>query len=64
MSTPSQRASAWLARFGSALAARDLDATTALFEEDCYWRDLVAFTWNIRTQEGRGQVRDMLSTLR
>jgi putative flavoprotein involved in K+ transport len=61
MSTPSQRASAWLARFGSALAARDLDATTALFEEDCYWRDLVAFTWNIRTQEGRGQVRDMLA---
>jgi putative flavoprotein involved in K+ transport len=61
MSTPSQRASRWLADFGTALTARDLDAAAALFEDDCYWRDLVAFTWNIRTQEGRGQVRDMLA---
>jgi putative flavoprotein involved in K+ transport len=61
MSTPSQRASRWLADFGTALTARDIDAAVALFEEDCYWRDLVAFTWNIRTQEGRGQLRDLLA---
>jgi putative flavoprotein involved in K+ transport len=32
-----------------------------LFDEVCFWRDLVAFTWNIRTMEGRDQVRAMLA---
>jgi putative flavoprotein involved in K+ transport len=58
--TPTARASRWLAAFEAALAARDVSAATALFDEDCYWRDLVAFTWNLRTQEGRGAIADML----
>ncbi|MFM1992120.1 MAG: hypothetical protein RJA99_5077 [Pseudomonadota bacterium] len=58
--TPTARASRWLASFEAALAARDIPAATALFDEDCYWRDLVAFTWNLRTQEGRGAIADML----
>ncbi|HEY4958778.1 MAG TPA: NAD(P)/FAD-dependent oxidoreductase, partial [Caldimonas sp.] len=33
----------------------------ALFAPECYWRDLVAFTWNIRTQEGREAIRAMLT---
>ena len=60
--TPSQRATAWLDAFGAALAKGDLDATTALFEDDCYWRDLVSFTWNICTQEGKGPMRAMLES--
>ncbi|MFD9735441.1 NAD(P)-binding domain-containing protein [Umezawaea sp. NPDC059074] len=51
----------WLADFESALATGDPDAVTALFAEECYWRDLVAFTWNIVTVEGRDGVRDMLA---
>ncbi|MEI7445718.1 MAG: NAD(P)/FAD-dependent oxidoreductase [Burkholderiales bacterium] len=58
--TPTARASRWLASFEAALAARDIPAATALFDEDCYWRDLVAFTWNLRTQEGRGAIAEML----
>ena len=58
--TPTQVASAWLARFGNALAERDAHAAAAMFEEDCYWRDLVSFTWNIRTMEGRAQIQAML----
>ena len=58
--TPSQRAERWLADFGAALARRDIDAATALFDADSYWRDLVAFTWNIRTQEGPAAIREML----
>src|SRR5204862_1390907 len=27
---------------------------------DCYWRDLVAFTWNVETAEGRGAIRARL----
>src|SRR5206468_10348445 len=51
----------WLADFEKALTARDIDAAAALFVEDCYWRDLVAFTWNIVTVEGIEGVRDMLA---
>ncbi|MGJ7509420.1 NAD(P)-binding domain-containing protein [Variovorax sp. GT1P44] len=57
---PTQIASAWLADFTSALERQDIDAAVALFEPDCYWRDLVAFTWNIRTQEGPEAIRKML----
>ncbi len=59
-STPSQRAQQWLDQFGAALAANQADAVLALFGADCYWRDLVSFTWNIRTQEGHNAVREML----
>ncbi len=58
---PTQRASAWLADFSSALERNDVDAAVDLFETDCYWRDLVAFTWNIRTQEGPQAIRAMLT---
>jgi putative flavoprotein involved in K+ transport len=51
----------WLAEFESALASGDADAAAELFREDCYWRDLVAFTWNIVTVEGRTGVRAMLA---
>jgi putative flavoprotein involved in K+ transport len=59
--TPTQAAASWLEEFGAALKSNDPDAVAALFQEDCYWRDLVSFTWNIKTMEGRQQVRDMLA---
>src|SRR5437660_1868606 len=51
----------WLADFEKTLAARDIDAVGDLFVDDCFWRDLVAFTWNIITVEGPEGVRQMLS---
>ncbi len=51
----------WLSEFGAALAAGDPAAAAALFHEDCFWRDLIAFTWNIKTMEGRAAVADMLA---
>ena len=57
---PTQAASAWLADFGAALEGQDIDAAVALFDADSYWRDLVAFTWNICTQEGPEAIRAML----
>ena len=51
----------WLARFAAALAGRDIAAATALFADDeCFWRDMVAFTWNIATMDGRDAIADML----
>ena len=52
----------WLAEFASALKRSDIDAATALFADDCYWRDLVAFTWNIVTLESRSAIAEMLQT--
>ncbi|GHF19840.1 FAD-dependent oxidoreductase [Amycolatopsis deserti] len=59
--SPQARVDAWLERFEAALAARDVEAAAGLFAVDSFWRDLVAFTWNIKTVEGREGVADMLS---
>ena len=58
--TPTTKAQALLDKFGKALEGGDVDAAANCFQEDCYWRDLVTFTWNLKTMEGRDQVRDML----
>ena len=54
-------AEAWLAEFVSALRSRDIRAASALFGEECFWRDLVAFTWNIKTLEGAAEISAMLA---
>ncbi len=58
--TTTDRVQSVLDELGAALAKGDVEAATELFAETCYWRDLVAFTWNIRTVEGRAGVADML----
>ena len=58
--TPQQRVDAWLADFEAALAVRDIERVVAKFATDSFWRDLVAFTWNIKTVEGRDEIADML----
>src|SRR5271165_1224784 len=50
----------WLSGFSDALASNDATEAAALFTEDCFWRDLIAFTWNIRTFEGRLEITEML----
>ena len=51
----------WLSAFAAAIADRDIPAVTALFHDTCYWRDLLAFTWNIKTMEGRPAIAAMLT---
>jgi len=53
----------WLEQFDAALRGRDLAAVTALFHDACYWRDLLAFSWNITTQEGQGGIAAMLDAV-
>ncbi|MDK3074759.1 NAD(P)/FAD-dependent oxidoreductase [Sedimentitalea sp. JM2-8] len=60
-STINDQVQTFLDDFGSALERGDVDAAVAMFQDDCYWRDLVTFTWNIKTLEGRAQIRDMLA---
>ena len=58
--TPQERVDLWLASFESALAERDVDRAAGMFAVDSFWRDLVAFTWNLKTVEGRDAVAAML----
>ena len=57
-----QQATAWLVGFEAALVRRDGAAAAALFTEDGFWRDFIAFTWNILTIEGRAGIRAMLDS--
>ncbi|TRL40255.1 NAD(P)/FAD-dependent oxidoreductase [Rhizobium straminoryzae] len=58
--SPATRIDTVLAKLGKALEGGDIDAAVNLFQAECYWRDLVTFTWNLKTMEGHEQVRDML----
>ncbi|WP_277068211.1 NAD(P)/FAD-dependent oxidoreductase [Saccharomonospora viridis] len=58
--SPQARVDAWLERFEAALTARDVETAARMFATESYWRDLVAFTWNIKTVEGREGVADLL----
>ncbi len=60
MADAKQDVERWLARLGAALEEQDIDRAAALFGDECYWRDFVAFTWNIHTSEGRDDIRAML----
>ena len=60
--SPAQRTDAWLAAFEDALTARDVDRAAGMFAATSFWRDLIAFTWNITTVEGPDGVRDLLAT--
>jgi putative flavoprotein involved in K+ transport len=51
---------AWLGAFAAALARGDAAGAAGLFGAPGYWRDLVAFTWNIVTCESREAIADML----
>ena len=59
--SPQARVDAWLASFESALKGREIEAAAGLFATESYWRDLVSFTWNITTVEGRDGVSELLT---
>jgi putative flavoprotein involved in K+ transport len=59
---PNQTITHILETFEAALKSGDTAAAVALFQPDGYWRDLVAFTWNIKTMEGREQIAAMLDS--
>ncbi|MER9304806.1 NAD(P)/FAD-dependent oxidoreductase [Mesorhizobium sp. M0496] len=58
---PSKQAAAWLESLAQALETGDAAAASNLFVDDCYWRDLLTFTWNITTMEGREAIAGMLA---
>jgi putative flavoprotein involved in K+ transport len=51
---------AWLRAFEDALSRRDVDGTLGLLAADPWWRDTLAFTWDIRSLHGAGEFRAVL----
>ena len=51
----------WLGKLGSCLVHRNIAAVAMLFQDsECFWRDVVAFTWSIETMDGRPAICAML----
>jgi putative flavoprotein involved in K+ transport len=63
MVEPRPSANEWLEAFSSALASGEIERASSLFGDECFWRDLVAFTWNVKTLEGRDEIAAMLGAL-
>lgn len=55
-----QQLEQWIAAFEKALSGSNIDDVVSLFDEDCYWRDFLTFTWNLDTSEGPDDIRHML----
>jgi putative flavoprotein involved in K+ transport len=51
----------WLDELQAALAIGDAAAAAELFAADGMWRDVLAFTWTIKTLYGRAQIAGMLA---
>jgi putative flavoprotein involved in K+ transport len=62
LQTPTAQLAAWVESLGERLAQGDLDRTLELFADECYWRDLLLFSWNLVTLEGKPAIREMLKT--
>ena len=56
-----QRAQTWLDAFAHALNTADGRAAADLFQAQSFWRDLVAFSWNIVTAQGCDAIAQMLT---
>ncbi|MCG6121523.1 MAG: NAD(P)/FAD-dependent oxidoreductase [Microvirga sp.] len=56
-----EAAQRWLGAFEAALASRDAARVGALFEEDCHWRDILAFTWDFSSARGREEIATRLT---
>jgi cation diffusion facilitator CzcD-associated flavoprotein CzcO len=49
---PEAVAGGWLGQLGAALEAGDVAAAVELVQADGWWRDLLSFTWDLRTAHG------------
>jgi cation diffusion facilitator CzcD-associated flavoprotein CzcO len=52
----------WLGDFVTALTSGNEATIAALFGEECYWRDILAFAWDLRTTTGGSAIARRLSS--
>ena len=58
--SPSRAVDLWLAEFETAVSRPDPSALESLFLRDSHWRDLLAFTWHVRTVSGLTNIVEAL----
>lgn len=56
-------AQAWLDEFERTLGKSDRSALERLFVAECFWRDVLALSWNLQTTAGRDAVANALISL-
>ena len=54
-------AESWLSAFSDLLKAREYDRVARMMHADCYWRDLLTFSWDFKTLHGVDEVKSWLS---
>jgi putative flavoprotein involved in K+ transport len=57
-----QAAEVWLRDFDAAIASGQAARIAALFPEDCHWRDILAFTWDLRTTSGAMSIAQRMAS--
>lgn len=50
----------WLEQFGAALVSKDIDKIIQYFDANCFWKDILALTWDFPTFTGTDQIRSAL----
>ncbi|KAJ8597686.1 FAD/NAD(P)-binding domain-containing protein [Rhizopogon salebrosus TDB-379] len=58
--SPVDEANKWFNAFVDAIRTNDITSIVDLFHESGSWRDIVALTWNLRTLEGRKNIKRLL----
>lgn len=58
--SPSEAATEWLSVFSAAITQNDVEAVVDLFLEDGFWKDVIALTWDLRTFEGKKDIKKLL----
>jgi cation diffusion facilitator CzcD-associated flavoprotein CzcO len=53
-------AECWLSAFSELLKAREYDYVASMMHADCYWRDLLTFSWDFKTLHGVDEVKSWL----
>lgn len=51
----------WLGDFAAALASGDAARLAPLFAGECFWRDILAFTWDLHTTAGAAAIAKRLA---
>ncbi|MCR1782826.1 NAD(P)/FAD-dependent oxidoreductase [Nocardioides carbamazepini] len=51
---------AWLADFADAMTTADTAATAGLLDGGCWWRDLLALSWDLGTYQGTDKIAGLL----
>jgi cation diffusion facilitator CzcD-associated flavoprotein CzcO len=51
----------WLKNLEQAISEKNYNSLKLLFDTDSYWRDLLAFTWNVTTVSGADKISESLA---